>query len=53
MSPLEMWQVTRAAAGRSAVRVDPINTDETERLLEDLLASTPELLGRELLLIGR
>lgn len=53
MTPLEMWQVSRAEGGRSAARVDPITTDETERLLEDLLTTTPELLGRDVRVIGR
>jgi hypothetical protein len=48
-----MWHVTRTPTGRAAALIQPINSDETERLLEDLLTRTPDLLSRDLSLIGR
>jgi hypothetical protein len=54
MQTIQLWDVAPDAAGmRDAMPLQAVSTDETERLLEDLIVRRPELLGAGVVLLGR
>jgi hypothetical protein len=53
MQTIQLWTVDRSAVGTRALPVDPVASSETERMLEDLLVNSPELLDPDVTLVGR
>jgi hypothetical protein len=54
MQNIELWNVVPDEHGvRDAVLIPVAPSDETERLLEDLIVRRPSLLGRGMALVGR
>lgn len=53
MQRVQLWSVGRSERGLHARRLDERQSAEAERLLEDLLVSTPDLLGDGLTLVAR
>lgn len=53
MNKVQLWSVGSADLASRAQRLEELHSAETERLLEELLVSTPELLGDGLTLIAR
>ena len=53
MNRIELWSVDEDGAAVPAVPVDEVANTDTEKLLEDILVATPELLESGLKLIGR
>ncbi len=54
MQTIQLWRVAESdGSGRTATVVSPMMSEETERLLEELLVHTPNLLGPGLALVGR
>jgi hypothetical protein len=53
MKKIQLWSILTDTSGPSAKIVDSLENTETEVLLEDLLAKSPQLLGDDLMLVGR
>jgi hypothetical protein len=54
MQTVQIWDVAPDSAGaRDAVELSALSSDETERLLEDVIVRRPQLLGRGMALVGR
>lgn len=54
MQSIELWDVAHDSQGtRDATLIPVAPSDETERLLEDLIVRRPNLLGRGMALVGR
>lgn len=53
MQTIQLWTVERSPNGTRAVAVDAVANSETERMLEDLLVSSSELLDPDVTLVGR
>ncbi|HEX2205299.1 MAG TPA: endonuclease NucS domain-containing protein [Longimicrobium sp.] len=52
MSRIRIWKVEQTD-GLRAAPLDAVRSSETERLLEDILVASPDLLQDELVLVGR
>jgi len=54
MQTINLWSVNQSnPGGPEAVALESVQSSETERLLEDLLVRSPELLGNDVVLVGR
>ncbi|HET6229954.1 MAG TPA: endonuclease NucS domain-containing protein [Longimicrobiaceae bacterium] len=51
MSRIRIWKVERSSG--STAPLEPVHSSETERLLEDVLVGSPDLLEQGLSLVGR
>lgn len=53
MQTIQLWTVNQAPGVTHAVPLEPVASSETERMLEELLVRSPELLDPDLTLVGR
>ena len=54
MQTINLWSVNQSGPdGPEAVPLETVQSSETERMLEDLLVRSPELLGNDVVLVGR
>ncbi|HEX8273059.1 MAG TPA: endonuclease NucS domain-containing protein [Longimicrobiaceae bacterium] len=54
MQTINLWSVNQSGpGGPEAVALESVQSSETERMLEDLLVRSPDLLGSDVVLVGR
>ncbi len=53
MEKTRLWKIQEGTEGLAATAVESLNSTQTEEMLEDLLVASPELLGDEVVLVGR